>query len=58
MMNLVIFFAVASASIAPMVHLWEAGVVGGGGAMGLLQFEADEKEAGKLTIRHRLERRE
>jgi hypothetical protein len=28
------------------------------GAMGLLQFEADEKEAGKLTIRHRLERRE
>jgi hypothetical protein len=36
MMKLVIFFAVASASIAPMVHLWEAGVVGGGGLTGLL----------------------
>jgi hypothetical protein len=26
------------------------------GALGLLQIEADEQEAGKLTIRYRLER--
>jgi hypothetical protein len=28
------------------------------GAMGLLQIKADEKEAGKPTIRYRLEHRE
>jgi hypothetical protein len=36
MMKLVIFFAVAFASIAPMVHLWQAGVVEGGAERGLV----------------------
>jgi hypothetical protein len=36
MMKVVIFFAVAFASIAPMIHLWQAGVVGGGGLTGLV----------------------
>ncbi len=35
-MKAVIFFAVAFASIAPMIHLWQAGVVSGGGLAGLV----------------------
>jgi len=35
MMKLVVFFAVAFASVAPMVHLWQAGAVQGGSAAGL-----------------------
>ena len=35
LMKLVVFFAVAFASVAPMVHLWQAGVVQGGSLSGL-----------------------
>ncbi len=35
LMKLVVFFAVAFAAVAPMVHLWQAGVVQGGSLSGL-----------------------
>ena len=43
LMKSVVFFAVAFACIAPMLHLWRIGVVNGGGTTGLIYvvlFEA------------------
>jgi hypothetical protein len=43
-MKVVVYCAVASASAAPMVRLWQVGVVSGGGLKGLVSvvlFEAE-----------------